>query len=113
MTSRRMNDLLPTLSKLCKRDVRLIINTRHPAEHDETYQAQAETAIADLQSIGATVLFTGGHHRKLAIIDGEVLSEGSLNILSQNDSCEVVRRIESAELADQMIRFIGVGRFLK
>ena len=40
------------------------------------------------------------------------LYEGSLNILSQNDSCEIMRRIESTQLAWQMARFIGVDRLL-
>lgn len=112
ITARRMNELLPILCKLRKRDVRLVINTRHPAEHDEVYQAQAETAIENLQYLAATVLFTGGHHRKLAIIDNEILWEGSLNILSQNDSCEIMRRTESKELARQMIEFVGLGKFI-
>jgi phosphatidylserine/phosphatidylglycerophosphate/cardiolipin synthase-like enzyme len=112
ITARRMNDLLPILRKLRRRGVGLVVNTRHPAEHDDAYQAQVETAIENLQDIGATVLFTGGHHRKLAIIDDEVLWEGSLNILSQNDSCEIMRRTVSQQLADEMVRFIGVGRWL-
>ena len=112
ITMRRMNNLLPILRKLRKRGVRLVVNTRHPDEHDETYQVQAETAIEKLQGIGATVLLTGGHHRKLAIIDGEVLWEGSLNILSQNDSCEIMRRTVSQQLAKEMVCFIRVGRWL-
>jgi hypothetical protein len=38
-----------------------------------------------LQKLGVQVLYTSGHHRKLAIIDREILYEGSLNIPSQND----------------------------
>jgi hypothetical protein len=74
--------------------------------------AEAEASIALLQNIGVEILFTGGHHRKLAIFDRTILWEGSLNILSQNDSCEVMRRMESEDLAKQMIAFIGVGQYL-
>jgi hypothetical protein len=66
-----------------------------------------------LQSIGVEVLYTGGHHRKLAIIDRQILWEGSLNILSQNESCEVMRRIESDELAMQMLQFTKLYRHLE
>jgi hypothetical protein len=65
-----------------------------------------------LQKLGAIVLFTGDHHRKLAIVDQRILYEGSLNILSQNDSCEVMRRIHSEQLAIQMIEFIGIRKFI-
>jgi hypothetical protein len=73
--------------------------------------SEASQAIAVLQDIGAEVLFTGGHHRKLAILDRRVLWEGSLNILSQNDSCEIMRRIESEELAREMYYFVGLDKF--
>ncbi|HEU5122088.1 MAG TPA: hypothetical protein VFT59_04530, partial [Candidatus Saccharimonadales bacterium] len=60
--------LLPTLRKLSKRGVHIVINTRHPEEHDGDYCRQAAEAVVTLQDIGAVVLYTGGHHRKLAII---------------------------------------------
>lgn len=62
--------------------------------------------------MGVQVLFTGNHHRKVAILDRSILYEGSLNILSQNDSSEVMRRIKSTQLAWQMVRFIGIDALL-
>ena len=112
ITTRRMNDLLPILRKLRSNSVRVIVNTRNPEEHDDDYAAQATCAVAMMQNIGVTVLYTVKHHRKLAIIDKKVLWEGSLNILSQNDSCEIMRRIESKELARQMTNFVSLGQFL-
>jgi phosphatidylserine/phosphatidylglycerophosphate/cardiolipin synthase-like enzyme len=112
LSSRRLDHLLPILHKLAKRNVRVIINTKLPTEQDTDYRQQAELCILRLQEAGADVLFTGGHHRKLAIIDRKILYEGSLNILSQNDSCEVMRRICSEKLSNQMIKFIGINRFI-
>jgi phosphatidylserine/phosphatidylglycerophosphate/cardiolipin synthase-like enzyme len=112
LSYKRLDHLLPILHKLAKRNVRVIINTKHPTEQDTDYRQQAELCIVRLQEAGADVLFTGGHHRKLAIIDRKILYEGSLNILSQNDSCEVMRRICSKQLANQMIEFIGINRFI-
>jgi phosphatidylserine/phosphatidylglycerophosphate/cardiolipin synthase-like enzyme len=113
ITSRRLKALLPTLEKLKARRVRIAINTRDPRTHDEGYwQDDATEAISKLQHMGVQVLYTGNHHRKVAILDRRVLYEGSLNILSQNDSSEVMRRIESISLAWQMVRFIGIDRLL-
>jgi phosphatidylserine/phosphatidylglycerophosphate/cardiolipin synthase-like enzyme len=108
LTSRRTTAHLSLLQKLTRRGVRVVINTRHPYEHEGRLQLEAERALAMLFDIGAEVFFTGGHHRKLAILDQHILWEGSLNILSQNDSCEIMRRIESVELTRQMMTFLGV-----
>lgn len=113
ITSRRLKTLLPTLEKLKARKVRIAINTRDPRTHDGVYrQDDAHEAVSKLQHIGVQMLYTGNHHRKVAILDRSILYEGSLNILSQNDSSEVMRRIESTQLAWQMVRFIGIDRLL-
>lgn len=106
VTHRRLIIILPVLEKLKKRGVRLTINTRDPRECEENYwRHEAMDAIATLQHAGIHVIYTVGHHRKLAIVDRNILWEGSLNILSQSKSSEVMRRIESPELAWQMAHF--------
>lgn len=112
ITSRRLNYLLPTLRNLVRRKVRVVINTKPVEEQDDDYVWQVEECIETLRRLGVEVLITGGHHRKLAIIDRQILYEGSLNILSQNDSCEIMRRIYSEQFAVQMINFIGLSRFI-
>lgn len=111
ITARRMECLLPLLSKLRHKGVSILVNTRSPEEHNEEYGIQAENAIATMQDMGVRVLYTVKHHRKLAIIDDEILWEGSLNILSQGDSCEIMRRTASTSLALQMMNFIKLDRF--
>lgn len=108
ITSRRMESLLPIFEMLRKRGVTITVNTRNPDEHDGEYIDQAYEAVSDMQSMGITVLYTVKHHRKLAIIDESVLWEGSLNILSQNDSCELMRRSVSQTLVCQMADFLNV-----
>lgn len=111
VTYRRLDKLMPIFIKLKARKVRIIINTRDPHEYDEEQRRDdAHRVIASLQRIGIHVLFTSGHHRKLVILDRNILYEGSLNVLSQNDSSEVMRRIESTRLAWQMIRFVEVDK---
>lgn len=114
ITGRRLNTLMPIFKKLRTRNVRVVINTRHPEEHEDNFMhREAQQAIAVLQDIGVQVLHTGGHHRKLAILDRRILFEGSLNILSQSDSCEIMRRIESQVLAQQMIVFTKLHKFIR
>lgn len=113
ITAKRMEELLPILRKLRQRGVRITVNTRNPKEHDDAeYKYQAALAVYEMQELDITVLYTVKHHRKLAIIDGEILWEGSLNILSQIDSCEIMRRTVSQQLANEVVRFINAGRWL-
>lgn len=112
LTTRRVTMILPILIRLRSRGIKVIVNTRNPLEQEGHMRLEAERSIELLQDVGATVLITGGHHRKLAIIDRKVLWEGSLNILSQNDSSEVMRRIESAQLAREMIEFTCLNKYL-
>ncbi len=112
ITQRRVACLLSVIEKLKRRGVRVVVNTKPISEHDSTMAYQAGVAIGALQEMGVIVLMTIGHHRKLAIID-DVLYEGSLNILSQNDSCELMRRIDDASSVQEMLRFIKLEKWCK
>jgi len=98
--------------KLRQRGVYIVVNTRNPEEHDYEYEEQATIAIRAMQEIDIKVFYTVKHHRKLTVIDKEILWEGSLNILSQHDSCEMMRRIESRALVEQLLKFIGMNKYL-
>ena len=108
LTTKRAAALLPVLARIVKRGVVVTVSTRHPNEHDAVSRAQAYTVMASLHSIGVDLRLETGHlHRKIAILDDCILWEGSLNILSQNTSKEMMRRSFSRQLVRQMIRFIG------
>lgn len=104
--------MTPQLQKLVAKGVKITVNTK-PLDEQEGYLLnEAQRGVQTLQEIGISILFTGGHHRKLAVIDRQTLWEGSLNILSQNESCEIMRRIDSKEQATQMISFIKIRHLL-
>ena len=107
ITLSRLSTFKPIFEKLITRNVKVYVVTRNPKEHDGMLVEQAETGIRYFEALGVQVLlWQGGHHRKLAIIDREILWEGSLNILSQRHSREFMRRIDSKKLAEEMIKFL-------
>jgi phosphatidylserine/phosphatidylglycerophosphate/cardiolipin synthase-like enzyme len=112
MTMKRMNSLLPVFGRLIQQGKQVVINTKPFDEHEPYFQEQSAQAIAELQELGILVLLTRGHHRKLAVIDKRITWEGSLNILSQNDSCEIMRRIYSEQMANQMLAFLHLEKFI-
>jgi len=112
ITTKRMRMLLPIFAKMSRRNVRIVVNTRNPEDHEGDYYYQALEAIAAMQELGITVLYTCGHHRKLAIIDRQTVYEGSLNILSFSDSCEIMRKMVSEAIATELCKFIAIDRYI-
>lgn len=106
LTERRALQFAKLLKKLKKRGVSVRINTRDPRHHDKTLEIQAWRAIKVIRQNGAKVHIYGDmRHRKLAIIDDHILWDGSLNILSQSRSKEIMRRTNSTTLCQQMMSF--------
>ena len=113
ITSNRMKMLWPSLKRVYSRGVKVYIITRDPNDHNNGYEIQSESEIEALEALGIQVfLCTGNHHRKLAIIDRKVLWEGSLNILSQIRSREIMRRLDGGGFAGDMFNFLNFGRYI-
>jgi phosphatidylserine/phosphatidylglycerophosphate/cardiolipin synthase-like enzyme len=113
ITTGRMNMFMPIFKNLLERKVKIYIMTREPKEHSEGMEIQSEEAISQCERMGVQVLLCiGNHHRKLAILDREVLWEGSLNILSQNKSREIMRRMGNKKLAVEMFNFLKLYKFV-
>lgn len=108
LTASRMEMFYPVFQRLLNRKVKVKIVTRDPSEHDDEYMKNhATNEILRSKDMGVHItLLKGNHHRKLAIIDKKILWEGSLNILSQNNSKEIMRRIESVQEAKNLLKFI-------
>lgn len=113
ITSARMKMLWPSLKRAYSRGIKIYIITRDPNDHTDGYEVQSESEIEGLEALGIQVfLCIGNHHRKLAIIDRKVLWEGSLNILSQTKSREIMRRLDGGGFAENMFNFLNFGRYI-
>ncbi len=109
---KRTESMLPIFKKIIRRGVQVRINTRNPAHHEKELRIQTWQSIKRLRAVGVRVKFYNDmRHRKLAVIDRVVLWEGSLNIMSQSYSKEIMRRTKSETLANQMIRFTGMSKW--
>jgi phosphatidylserine/phosphatidylglycerophosphate/cardiolipin synthase-like enzyme len=113
ITTVRMKTFDRVLINLLKKGVKIYIITPNPSEHASRYEIQSEGAIRWCEKIGIQVfLCEGNHHRKLAIIDRQILWEGSLNILSQHNSREIMRRIKSEVITRELFDFLNFGRYI-
>ncbi len=113
ITTERTSQFIPIFEKLLDSGVRVYVMTRDPKEHTINMEAQSEEAIRTFEIIGVrTLLCVGNHHRKLAILDRKILWEGSLNILSQTFSKEIMRRIDNKEFTMEMFNFLKLSEFI-
>lgn len=117
ITRERMKTLRSTFKKLVHRNIKVYILTRDPKEHDIEMELQAENEIRYFEELGVQVFIAKNDenkrfHRKLVIVDRKILWEGSLNILSQIHSREIMRRIESTDLIEEMLNFLNLSRIL-
>jgi len=108
-----MEVLYPIFEELLCRGVKIHIITRDPIDHDENIRHQATNEILYSKELGINIiLLKGYHHRKIAIIDQNILWEGSLNILSYYSSKEIMRRIEGENFAKDMFKFLKLSELL-
>lgn len=113
MTTKRIDDLYKYLEQLRHKGVEIYVLTRVAREQDGKMQYYSEKEIERLTKLGIKVLpFVGKIHRKIAIIDRRILWEGSLNILSQNDSKEIMRRFVGESSSKQMMTFLKLDKNL-
>ncbi len=113
ITSERTKPLIPLFIRLIEKGVKIYIMTRDPKEHEETMEYQSEEMIQVFERMGVQVLLCiGSHHRKLAILDRKILYEGSLNILSQTKSREIMRRIDNQKITTETFNFLKLYKFI-
>lgn len=109
----RTDELKHTIEKLRKRNIEIFIFTRPIDEYETIFQPQIECALKRYEELGVCVYYLAGSiHEKIAIIDRQILWEGSLNILSQRTSKEVMRRTDNNDQAMQMMSYLGLNKKL-
>jgi len=102
-----MEKFYPAFQKMLDRRTKVLIITRDPSDLDPKVRDVATNEIMQMADMGIDItLLKGNHHRKLAIIDKKITWEGSLNILSQNNSMEIMRRIEDKKIVEDLMKFL-------
>ncbi|MBU1256217.1 hypothetical protein KKA49_00840, partial [Patescibacteria group bacterium] len=109
ITKRRADHFFQVFHHLLNKGVNIFIMTRLPKDQQSLMEYEANTVLKEFEKMGIVVLpFKGYPHRKLAIIDREIFWNGSLNILSQRESQELMIRIKGKETTIQMLKFLGI-----
>ena len=109
----RTDDLKATIEKLRHRNIEVFIFTRPISDYESIFQPQIECSLKRYEDIGVNIYYLSGNiHEKVAIVDREILWEGSLNILSQRASREMMRRVSDQDSAMQIMSYLGLNKKL-
>lgn len=113
LSTRRYDQIETILRNLMMRSVKIFVITRPSEEHDGNLKKMSEDVTRRMEDLGIVVLPIRGYtHQKVAIIDRKVLYVGSLNILSQRDSHEIMHRIDGKKglVAQQYLQFLKLDK---
>ena len=102
-TSRWLEPLRGALA----RGVAVRVVMRPPGEIGGAPDDEVAELVEELRALGVSVDLRARMHEKIAILDGQVLWHGSLNILSHRDTHESMLRIESAAACEALGRFVS------
>lgn len=113
ITTYRSDKLKPIFQHLLHKGIRIFIITRPPEEHKDNMKEQSLKELKEYEKMGIVVIpLMGNIHQKFSIIDRKIMWDGSLNILSQRDSEEIMRRYEGQRqgAVDQYMTFMRLDK---
>ncbi len=106
VTKKRVLQMRQNLSTALEKGVKVIVVTR-PAEDFKDKDLTAwRGAIDFLRKAGVVVVFKSNIHQKFAVMDEKIVWYGSINLLSFGSSEESIMRLESLNIANELIRSI-------
>lgn len=110
ITKFRANYYKRIFESIRRRNVEVFIFTRPIDTYDSMIQPHVEHILKWLDELGVCVFFPGKYiHEKIAIIDREILWEGSLNILSHKAGNEIMRRTKSERSALEILNHLNLN----
>lgn len=98
----KQSDLSVSISK----QLEITVITRPPEDFKEKDRPALRVTIDVLKSAGINVLFKSNIHQKFAVIDQRVVWYGSINLLSYGNSEESILRLDSPNIASELLRAI-------
>ncbi len=98
--------MLQYLGIAVSKQVKVIIITR-PAEYvKEKDKPALEQVFNNLKDAGINMSFKSNIHQKFAVIDQRIVWYGSINLLSFGNAEESIMRLESPNIADELMKNI-------
>lgn len=104
VTKRRTLQMMQQLEIALRNKINVIIVTRPPGDFGEKEPSALRETLDMLQRAGLNVVFRSNIHQKFAIIDQKVVWYGSINLLSFGSAEESIMRLESPNIASELLK---------
>jgi superfamily II DNA or RNA helicase len=105
---RKMRTLQMTkhLKVALEKKIRVLIVTRPKEDFKSKDHATIQRTLDLLSDSGASVVFNSNIHQKFAVMDQKIVWYGSINLLSYGSAQESILRIESSNIANELVKSI-------
>jgi len=103
-----MRRIMSELPRLTSTNAKVTVITNSPEEYTEAKKGKVNACIKVLVDHGITVKVKKRIHQKFAVIDQRLVWYGSINLLSYGTSEESIMRIESVDIAGELLEGILV-----
>jgi superfamily II DNA or RNA helicase len=103
MTKRRLSQMLNILSSGINNGAKLTIITRPEEDYKEKDRPAVSDMVNSIRLTGANLIFKSNIHQKFAVIDQRIVWYGSINFLSFGSSEESIMRLDSINIANELI----------
>lgn len=108
----RLDTVLPLLLDAVRRGVRVIVFARGPGDPFQR-RPDAQARLDSLRTAGVTVVLVHELHQKIIVIDAETVLIGSLNVLSQKQTREVMLAMHGRHFARKLLEHENAEVFAK
>ena len=104
VTRRRTLQMMQQLEIALRNKVRVIMVTRPTGDFREKAPTALQGTLDMLQDAGVNVVFRSNIHQKFALIDQKIVWYGSINLLSFGNAEESIMRLESPNIASELLK---------
>ena len=104
----RTQQMIKHLKIALDKNIRVVIVTRPKEDFKSKDHAAMQRTLDLLTDDGVRVVFKSNIHQKFAIMDQKVVWYGSINLLSYGTAQESIMRIDSVNIANELMRSIEV-----
>ena len=106
VTKRRALQMMQNLKTALFQGAKVIVVTRPAGDFKDKDLAAWQATLDFLRSSGVVVVFKSNIHQKFAVVDEKIVWYGSINLLSYGSAEESIMRLESSNIANELIRSI-------
>jgi len=106
VSKRRTQKMLQYFAPVLKKGVRVVVVTRPLSDFKDKDRSALEGILDLLKNAGVDVVFKSRIHQKFAMLDQRIIWYGSINLLSFGRSQESIMRLESTNIAHELMKSV-------